>query len=162
MTLQQPPKAMRPLVVAELPVSVRLIMKIRSSDHKFFIEFISDNYDGVHFMEVRAKFGDFGGRNDSVYLENLPEFVREFDEFISNRSKTPELIGTYGFRLTFFANTPAGRPRVRCNLGNTVCHPEGNRDFGVYGEFEIDTEYLNQYLKEFRELCNPFFDNGQI
>jgi hypothetical protein len=136
-------------------------MKIRSSDPTFFIELISDNYDDVHFTEVRAKFGDFGGRNDSVHLENLAEFVRELDEFISDRSKTPELVGTYGFRLTFFANTPAGRPRVRCNLGNRVCHPEGNRDFGVYGEFEIDTEYLNQYLKEFRELCRPYLGNGQ-
>ena len=136
-------------------------MKIRSSDPEFFIELISDNYDGVHFVEVRAKFGDFNGRNNNVHLENLSEFAHELDEFISDTTETPELKGTYGFRLTFFARSPAGRPRVRCNLGNTVCHPEGNRDFGIYGEFEIDPEYLNQYLAEIRELSRPFLGNGQ-
>ncbi len=129
-------------------------MKIRSGDPEFFIELVPDNYDGVQFVDVLARFGGFSGSNN-VLLENLPEFIRELDAFISDRTRTPELRGTYGFSLTFFARSPVAGPRVRCNLGNTVSRPEGTRDFGVYGEFETDAEYLSRYVADFRELGGP-------
>jgi hypothetical protein len=136
-------------------------MKILSSDQEFFIEVVSDNYDGIHFVEVNANFGDFVGRNNSVHLENLPEFIGELDKFISDRTGTPELKGTYGFRLVFLARSPVANPHVRCTLGSTYSHSEGDRDFRVYGEFEIEGEFLNQYLADFIELSRPYLDIGQ-
>jgi hypothetical protein len=125
-------------------------MKIYSTDKSKFFELIFNNCDDLPFYQVIVDFGDFKGTNDSVYLENIEDFISLLDKYITDRNIVATLKGTYDFELTFY--TKSGTTFVKINIGNTVCSPGGNEDFGVYGEFSIDQEYLNAYIQDLRTI----------
>ena len=124
-------------------------MKVYSTDKSKFFELIFNNDDDLPLCEVIADFGDFRGRNDSVYLENMEKFISLLDKYLTQRNIVATLQGTYDFELTFYSKS--GETFVKIKIGNTVCSPGGNEDFGVYGEFSIDDEYLNTYIQDLRK-----------
>ena len=125
-------------------------MKIYSTDKSKYIELIELDYDGLSFIEAKADFGTFKGSNDSISFELMEEFINDFDSYITDWSIKPVLTGTYDFKIEIYSKS--NKTFIKATIGNTVCSPDWNENFGVYGQFQIEEEYLNQYLYEFKQL----------
>lgn len=129
-------------------------MKISSVDNicTLTIERTGDSaaYSGFK-MEVHAdvRHGQFDAQNTDVQFLNLEAFVLDLDRFISNRSRTARLEGTYDTHIAFSAGGVA--VMLQYQLGDAFC---GRRTayFRQSGEFEVDQENLLQYLAGFRAL----------
>ncbi|MCL4694322.1 MAG: hypothetical protein KJ060_17665 [Candidatus Hydrogenedentes bacterium] len=131
-------------------------MRIQSPDRAVYVDLEVVTQSGYPFLNAIAQFGEFYGERHGITLSNLPGFIAELDRFVLDHSLSPELHGSYGFSLRIFSKSAASPPRVRCEIGSEVSHPEGNRKFGIYGEFELESEYVTSYAREFSLIAKEF------
>ncbi len=129
-------------------------MKITSSDNSCAITIQTpDEGGGYSGLIITTKtvieHGCFEGRNKDIHLLNLEIFIREFDNFISNRSLTPRLNGTYDTYLAF--STYKNSVVCEYRLGDASASHKTTRVY-LSGEFTIEQECLLELLRGFKAL----------
>ena len=125
-------------------------MKILSKDKNSWISIEENNGDfgveGTYSIEAKTDIGHsyFRGINREVILLETESFKEEFDRFITDRSLSPKLEGTYETSLIFTAK--GNNVTLKFRLGSSFC---GNHiyNYNVAGEFDIAQEYLNNILE---------------
>ena len=126
--------------------------KLISIINNDYFEINTNDTDGLKFFEVTAVFESFKGGNDSIHLFDLDKFIADFDSFILDRTKKPKLTGTYDFELLIYCHKSCSIPRVKLSISNLICDCPGNRKIGIFGEFELNSDCLLQYLEDFECL----------
>lgn len=84
-----------------------------------------------------------------MQLLRTAKFAETFDRFVTDRSLTPSLEGTYDSHLTFRAAGP--HVILEILIGDRISGDPTS--YGINGAFEIDQSYLNQYVTDFRNLA---------
>jgi len=130
-------------------------MKIASADGGSWIriERTGDprGYSGFE-MDVHVDIGHgvFDAKNSDVQFLHLGAFVSALDRFITDRSRTPRLEGTYDTYLVF---SGAGTVVfLEYCLGDAHCGKK-TVSFRQTGAFEVAQEELLPILRGFGELC---------
>ena len=130
-------------------------LRIISPDRKSWIEMrpLKDYGGGMIVAEFEASVdyghGRFTALNTDVIFHRLTEFSSEFDKFITQRSLTPRLFGTYYCLLEF---TGIGsQASVSFCVGDAYCGgPHGTEEPRLRGQFIIDSERLNDLNTYFK------------
>ena len=130
-------------------------MKLNSIDNRNWIRVErKDDQSYFSFMfeaSINIEHGIYSGKNIDQHFLNFEAFVKEFDAFITNRKLVPTLHGTYDSYIKFEAKKN-NSVFVFFNIGNAFVGYSETAGFSLSGEFEINTEYLNQIYDEFKKL----------
>ena len=130
-------------------------MKVNSIDNKNWISIESkDEQPYLSFVfeaSVNIEHGSYTGKNIDLHFLNFGAFVKELDAFITNRKLSPTLNGTYDSYIKF-ESRKNNSVFVFFNIGNAFAGYSETVGFSLSGEFEINTEYLNQIYDEFKKL----------
>ncbi len=139
-----------------------MIIESISHDSYITIEHIGDS--NYHSFCIEAELGKdhhleyFKGFNRDVQLLNLDKFIKDLNSFITDRKMKPRLEGTYDFCIEIQA-IGATRAFLIIYLGyDKVITEFKTFRYCVSGCFEIDLEYMNQMVQNFKEL--KIFKNG--
>lgn len=130
-------------------------MRITSIDSKAWVEIVPGNSEFSFSIECMADRGQslFHGRNADFHFLNIEEFVSNLNTFILDRSISPTLNGTYGPCLAFYrSKKQTTAVMVHFSVGDDSSAYSENVEFKTTVTFEIDGEFLNEYLRGFREL----------
>lgn len=131
-------------------------MRIKSIDENAWLE-ISRNGDEFHspFLiecSVNLRHGKFSAKNGEVHFLNLEEFVKNLDAFILNRKLTAQLNGTYDVAVKFFQPQDKQIAMVGFVIGDAFTGRSLTTRFKTEGEFEINTELLNDLVRNFKKF----------
>lgn len=129
-------------------------MKITSADNKCWIAVqVAADGGGYSAFDVACHVdighGQFEARNRDIHFLNSKEFVNELDRFITDRTRTPRLNGTYDTYIAFSASGIAVLCEYR--VGDAFAGRRPARFFQS-GEFEIEQERLLEFFHGFRAL----------
>jgi len=130
-------------------------MKVVSIDNKNSITLEhkdNGNYLSFNFeASINIEHGIYNAKNIDVHFLNFGEFIKEFDVFITNRKITPILNGTYDSYIKF-----EGRKNnsifICFSLGDAFAGYSETVHFSLNGEFEINSEFLNNMYNDFKIL----------
>jgi len=118
------------------------------SELSFSIECMIDRGEGLFRGESL-----FHGKNTDFHFLNIEEFISDLDKFILERNISPKLNGVYGPCLEFYRSTKRTTAvMVHFSVGDDSSAYSDNVEFKTSGTFEINSEFLNDYLKDFNEL----------
>lgn len=128
-------------------------MKISSQDNLSWLK-IECGGDPAGYLgfqvEAHVDIGhsQFDAKNSDVHFSKLEIFVAEFDRFITDRTLSPRLEGTYDTFIVFSGRGSA--VMVQYRIGSAF----GNKSACYYqsAEFEVMQEYLLECMAGFREL----------
>jgi len=136
-------------------------MRISSSDQHSWIEinFRPDANSGYESFSLEVSVdvghGQFRGINNDVHFLNIDEFAASLDAFVTDRSLSPCLEGSYDsfIRLSGTVNDIL----LEFAIGDAFCGYAKTVQFQVSGAFEIEQEYLLSLIENFRNLArtNP-------
>ena len=130
-------------------------MRITSADNKAWVE-ITPGKSYLSFnIECMVNSGQslFHGKNAEFHLLNIEEFIADLNKFILDRKVLPQLNGVYGPCLEFYrSNKQTTAVMVRFSVGDDASAYSDNVEFKTTGTFEINSEFLNDYVKGFSEL----------
>jgi hypothetical protein len=130
-------------------------MRITSIDSKAWVE-ITHGKDYLSFnMEcaVNSRQNFFQGKNTDFHFLNTEEFIEDLDKFILNRDVLPQLKGVHGPCLVFYrSKKQATAVMVRFSVSDDSSAYSEGVEFKTTGTLEINSEFLNEYVKEFKRL----------
>jgi hypothetical protein len=131
-------------------------MRLHSTDRTAWLE-ITRKAGGEHSpfsveCSVNIVHGRFDAKNSDIHFLNFDEFVNKLDAFILNRAIPAQLHGTYDTIIKFFQ--PEGKTIVMVSfaIGDAYAGYSSTVHYKTEGEFEINAEYLNDIVKNFRDL----------
>lgn len=101
---------------------------------------------------VNIAHGNFDAKNGDIHFLNVDEFIQSLDAFILNRGISPQLHGTYDTVVKFFQPTGKTVVMVSFAIGDAYCGKSATVHYRTEGEFEIDAEYLNDIITNFKGL----------
>ena len=134
-------------------------MRITSTDGKAWVE-ITPGKNALSFnieCMVNDEQNTFHGKNADLYLQNIDEFATDLDKFILDRNLRPQLAGVYGPCLEFYrSKTNATAVMVRFIVVDDSSAYAENVEFKTTGAFEINAEFLNEYVSGFEELAKAW------
>ena len=124
-------------------------MRIVSEDQRCYVE-IAPTSQGYDICDLKAHVdtghGQLSAESFGVPLLKLAEFVEAFEAFVSNRKLMPRLEGVYDTYLLFRAR--GLEVWFEFSVGQANYYHTHN----LTGQFKIDSDFLSQYLSEFRKL----------
>ncbi len=125
-------------------------MKIKSIDNNSWItiNYSGDSNYSSYQIEalVDIGHGHFTAKNiDQVFL-NTEAFLEVLERFITDRSLTPKLYGTYDTYLKFYS-TKKDIIMIEFSIGDSQCGHTQTIDYSLNGAFEITQEDLMNLAK---------------
>ena len=117
------------------------------------LEHITDGgYSSFNFeASINIEHGIFNAKNIDVHFLNFKDFINKFDAFITDRKITPILNGTYDSYIKFEGRKNNSIYISFC-LGDAFSGYSKTVDFTLNGEFEINSEFLNNIYNKFKSL----------
>jgi hypothetical protein len=130
-------------------------MRITSTDSKAWVEITRGNSKFSFSIECMADRGQslFHGKNSDFHFLNIDEFIIDLNKFILDRNISPKLNGIYGPCLEFSrSKKQTTTVVVYFSVSDDSSAYSENVEFKTMGTFEINSEFLNDYLRGFKEL----------
>ena len=134
-------------------------MRITSTDSKAWVEITPGKSSLSFTIECMVIGGEstLHGKNADLYLQNIEAFATDLDKFILDRNLRPQLNGVYGPCLEFYrSKTNATAVMVRFIVVDDSSAYAENVEFKTTGAFEINAEFLNEYVSGFEELAKAW------
>jgi hypothetical protein len=130
-------------------------MRITSIDSKAWVEITPGNSEFSFSIECMADRGQslFHGKSTDFHFLNIEEFISDLNKFILDRNISPKLNGIYGPCLEFYrSKNQTTAVMAHFSVGDDSSAYSENVEFKTTGTFEINSEFLNDYLSGFKEL----------
>jgi hypothetical protein len=99
-------------------------------------------------VEASINNGRFYGRNNDIYFLNIDEFAASLDAFVTDRSLSPRLEGTYDSFICIYGK--ANQVFLEFVIGDAFCVRPKTVQFRISGAFEFEQEYLLTLVKNFQ------------
>lgn len=104
-------------------------------------------------MCVNNGQNSFRGKHTDFHFLNAEEFTETLNKFILYRNVVPQLRGVHGPCLEFYqSKKQATAVMLRFSITDDSSSYSENVEFSTVGTFEINSEFLNEHLKEFKKL----------
>jgi len=133
-------------------------LRIECDRGKSWIEIVArrDSRDAAYEIGcgIDLGHGNFFARNSDLHFLNMPAFVGELDRFMSDRSLTPQLSGTFGSFLILWQ--PGTRDQVMLSfaIGDAYGGGPVNTEFSLTGSFLLPEAGLATILSGFHGMLN--------
>lgn len=101
---------------------------------------------------VNIGHGKFSAKNIDLQFLNGDEFVQALDQFLLDRSLTPQLDGTYGTFLILWR--PGARDEIMLSfaIGDAFCGGPVTSEYNLTGSFLLPPGNLEALIDEFRTM----------
>lgn len=140
------------------PAQAANTLRLSAHDGSAFIQLERRDIDGYAIFDIAAEIAEFKGRNHSVVLSKVADFLRQLDEFEISRRGTATLEGSEQFHLSIEALDTAGHIWVSYRLCRYV-HTFSNRGtipLTLEAGFGFEAEFTIRLVKEFHGLLRNY------
>lgn len=130
-------------------------MRIVSIDKNSWITLERNSDEGHSTFKFEASvelnYDSFNAKNIDMHFLNFQDFLADYNAFITDRNLIPSLNGTYDSYIKFEGRR--NNSIFLCfNLGSAFAGYSETAYYFLKGEFEVSSEYLNNYYEEFKKL----------